>query len=72
MATIAEQLTTYRTALTEAESRGDKAVARKLSQQITELEEFQSRHPEESEAPSPLEVFCDLNPSNINCRVYDD
>jgi hypothetical protein len=25
-----------------------------------------------TEAPSPFEVFCDLNPSDVNCRVYDD
>jgi hypothetical protein len=30
----------------------------------------EGRH--EAEAPSPFEVFCDLNPSDINCRVYDD
>jgi hypothetical protein len=72
MATIADQLAAYRTSLTEAESRGDQAQARKLTQQITELEAFQTRHPEETEAPSPLEVFCDLNPSNVNCLVYDD
>lgn len=30
----------------------------------------ESRH--EAEAPSPFEVFCDLNSSDINCRVYDD
>ena len=29
-------------------------------------------NPEEAKAPSPFEVFCDLNPSDINCRVYDD
>jgi hypothetical protein len=72
MATIDEQLQTYRAALAEAQAKGDQAIARKLEQQVSELEEYQQRHPEESEAPSPLEVFCDLNPSNINCRVYDD
>ena len=30
----------------------------------------ESRH--EAEAPSPFEVFCDLNSSDINCRGYDD
>ncbi|MEB3166581.1 MAG: CP12 domain-containing protein [Cyanobacteriota bacterium] len=72
MATIAEQLQSYRSDLAEAQSNGDQAVARKLEQQIRELEEFQQRHPDESQAPSALEVFCDLNPSNIQCRVYDD
>jgi hypothetical protein len=72
MASITDQLQSYRSALAEAQARGDQAIARKLEQQIQELEAFQQRHPEEAEAPTPLEVFCDLNPSNINCRVYDD
>jgi hypothetical protein len=72
MASINDQLQTYRSALVEAQARGDQAVARKIEQQIKELEEFQQRHPEEADAPSPFEVFCDLNPSDINCRVYDD
>jgi hypothetical protein len=72
MATIAEQIQSYRSALTEAQAKGDGAISRKIEAQIHELEAFQQRHPEATEAPSPLEVFCDLNPSNINCRVYDD
>ena len=72
MATIGDQLQTYRTALTEAQAKGESAMASKIEKQIKELEEFQQRHPEEAEAPSPFEVFCDLNPSDINCRVYDD
>ena len=72
MATIGDQLQTYRTALAEAQARGDVAIARKIEQQIKDLEDFQQRHPDEAVAPSPLEVFCDLNPSDINCLVYDD
>jgi hypothetical protein len=72
MASIGDQLQTYRNALAEALAKDEKSIARKLEQQIKELEEFQQRHPEEAEAPSPFEVFCDLNPSDINCRVYDD
>lgn len=72
MATIGDQLQTYRLALTEAQAKGESAIARKIEQQLAELEAFQQRHPEEAEAPSALEVFCDLNPSSIQCRVYDD
>ena len=69
---IGDQLQTYRSALTEAQAKGEQAIASKIEKQIKELEEFQQRHPEVPEAPSPFEVFCDLNPSDINCRVYDD
>ncbi|MCX5953671.1 MAG: hypothetical protein NTZ40_09320 [Cyanobacteria bacterium] len=72
MASIADQLDAYRQSLAAAQSKNDLAIARKIEQQIKELEEFQLRHPEEADAPSPFEVFCDLNPSDINCRVYDD
>ncbi|MEX0588266.1 MAG: CP12 domain-containing protein [Cyanobium sp.] len=72
MSSIATQLESYKTALAEATTRGDQAVARKIQEQIKDLEEFQIRHPEESEAPTPFEVFCDLNPSDVNCLVYDD
>jgi hypothetical protein len=72
MASIAEQLQSYRADLTKAQANGDQAIARKLEQQIQDLEAFQQRHPEEGEAPSPFEIFCDLNPSDVNCRVYDD
>lgn len=72
MASIAEQLQAYQTALADAEVNGDEAIARKLKQQIEELQAYEQRHPDEAVAPSPFEVFCDLNPSNANCRVYDD
>lgn len=72
MATISAQLESYRTALATAKAQGDGAVARKLEQQISELQDYQARHPESTDAPSPLEVFCDLNPSNQKCKVYDD
>ena len=45
---------------------------KKLEQQIKDLEDFQGRHPEAEEAPSPFEVFCELNPADEKCRVYDD
>lgn len=72
MASIVNQLESYRSALAQARAQGDDSTARKLEQNIRELEDFQTRHPEEQEAPSPLEVFCDLNPADEMCRVYDD
>lgn len=72
MATITEQLQTYRTACAAAAAKGDEATRRKIEQNINDLEAFRQRHPDATEAPSPLEVFCDLNPSDVNCLVYDD
>jgi hypothetical protein len=72
MATIAEQLETYRTSLAEARSRGEQAVARRIETQINDLKAYQQRHPEEAKAPSSLEVFCELNPADEKCREFDD
>lgn len=72
MASISEQPQAYETSLAEAQAKGDEAIARKLQQQILDLQAFQQRHPDEAVAPSPFEVFCDLNPSDVNCRIYDD
>ena len=72
MATIAEQLATYRTSLADALSRGDQAVARRIETQIHDLETYQQRHPEGAKAPSSFEVFCELNPADEKCREYDD
>jgi hypothetical protein len=41
MATIGEQLQTYRSALTEVQAKGESVIASKIEQQIKELEEFQ-------------------------------
>lgn len=72
MATISEQLQAYRADLADAQAHGHEAVACKLEKQIQDLEAFQQRHPDEATAPTALEMFCDLNPSNLECRVYDD
>lgn len=69
---ITSRLDGYRASLTLARSNGEQAVVRKLEQMIEELEAFRERHPEVLAAPSAFEVFCDLNPADINCRVYDD
>jgi hypothetical protein len=72
MTSITEQIQIYRSALSDAQIKGEQAIARKIEEQISELSAYQQRHPEEVDAPSPFDVFCDLNPSDVNCRVYDD
>ena len=72
MATISDQLQAYRADLVDAQAKSHEALARKLVQQIQDLEAFQQRHPEDATAPTALELFCELNPSHLECRVYDD
>jgi hypothetical protein len=56
----------------EARAAGDLGKVRHLEQEIKSLEEYKAHHPEDSHDPTPLEVFCDLNPEAPECRVYDD
>jgi hypothetical protein len=62
MASIGEQLQSYRATLAEAQAQGDQAIARKIEQQIKDLEDFQQRHPEATEAPSPLKCSASSTP----------
>ena len=55
-----------------AKAAGDLGKVRHLEEELQGLKEFKEHHPEDSHDPTPLEVFCDLNPSAPECRVYDD
>ena len=46
MSSITMQLDHYRASLAEALARGEEAMARKIEQQISELEAFRVRHPD--------------------------
>ena len=50
---------------------------RHIEGELQELEEYVEHHKSEIEAgdhhdPSPLELYCDANPSEPECLVYDD
>ena len=45
---------------------------RHIEDELEQLEAYQKRHPEETHDPNPLELYCDANPSEPECLVYDD
>jgi len=50
---------------------------RHIEGELHDLEEYAEHHKKEIEAgdhhdPTPLELFCDANPSASECKVYDD
>ena len=45
---------------------------RHIEGELEELEAYAERHPEDHHDPTPLELFCDQNPSELECLVYDD
>jgi hypothetical protein len=55
-----------------AKAEGNLGKVRHLEEELKGLKEYKEHHPEDSHDPSPLEVYCDLNPEAPECRVYDD
>ena len=45
---------------------------RYLNSYLEELLEYQKNHPDAFGIQSSLEIFCDLNPNALECRIYDD
>ncbi len=72
MNTIDEHILKDLSELEAAKAAGDTAKLGHLKDELKQLEEYKAHHPEDTHDPSPLEVYCDLNPDALECRVYDD
>lgn len=72
MSTIDEHIQKDKSEIEAARAAGDDAKVRHLENELKGLEEYKAHHPEESHDPTPLEVFCDMNPEAPECLVYDD
>ncbi|MCP9917843.1 Calvin cycle protein CP12 [Cyanobium sp. ATX 6F1] len=72
MNTIDEHILKDLSELEAAKASGDAAKLGHLEDELKQLEEYKAHHPDDSHDPSPLEVYCDLNPDALECRVYDD
>lgn len=45
---------------------------RHVEEELSQLEYYKGRHPEETRDPSSLELYCELNPHASECKIYDD
>ena len=45
---------------------------RHTEEELAALEAYAENHPEDHHDPTPLELYCDNNPSSPECLVYDD
>jgi hypothetical protein len=45
---------------------------RHLESELGSLEQYQVNHPDDNHDPTPLELFCDINPEAPECRIYED
>lgn len=58
--------------LYDALANGNKQRARHISDELEQLENYKKNHPDESHDPTPLELYCELNPESDECRIYED
>ena len=72
MNTIDEHILKDQSEIEAAKAVGNDGKVRHLEEELKGLEEYKAHHPEDSHDPSPLEVYCDLNPEAAECRIYDD
>ena len=45
---------------------------RHIEDELEQLEAYAERHPEDHHDPTPLELYCDSNPSALECKIYED
>ena len=72
MKSIDEHIQKDHTEIQTAKAQGDDAKVRHLTDELHSLEEYKEHHPEDKHDPNALELFCDANPDEPECRVYDD
>ena len=71
-ARAAEEVGDAQAAEEAARAAGDMGKVRHLEAELQGLKEYKDHHPGDNHDPTPLEVFCDLNPDAPECLVYDD
>ena len=77
MKSIEEHILQDQKEIQSAQESGDDPKVRHLTEELHSLEEYKEHHQEEIDAgdhhdPNALELFCDANPDEPECLVYDD
>jgi hypothetical protein len=72
MKSIDEHIQQDQSEIEAARAAGDMGKVRHLEGELKGLQEYKDHHPGDNHDPTPLEVFCDLNPDAPECLVYDD
>jgi hypothetical protein len=45
---------------------------RHTEEELEALETYKANHPDDDHDPTPLELYCELNPEALECRIYED
>jgi hypothetical protein len=44
---------------------------RHTEEELERLERYSQKHPDDDKVPTPLELYCDENPSANECKIFD-
>lgn len=44
---------------------------RHLEDELYSLEQYQVNHPDDDHDPTPMELYCDLHPDALECKIFD-
>ena len=72
MKSIDEHIEKDQSEIESAKAEGNLPMVRHLTEELKELEEYKDHHPGDKHDPNALELFCDANPDEPECLVYDD
>ena len=72
MKSIDEHIQKDQSEIQTAKASGNDPKVRHLTDELHSLEEYKEHHPEDKHDPNALELFCDANPDEPECLVYDD
>jgi len=45
---------------------------RHTEEELESLKSYKENHPNDDHDPTPLELYCDANPSAPECKIYED
>ena len=72
MKSIDEHIQKDQSEIASAKEEGNLPKVRHLTEELKDLEGYKDHHPEDKHDPNALELFCDANPDEPECLVYDD
>ncbi len=72
MKSIDEHIQKDQSEIASAKEQGNLPKVRHLTEELKDLEGYKNHHPEDKHDPNALELFCDANPDEPECLVYDD
>ena len=52
-------------------STSNSQMRRHLEDELENLEKYQINNPDTDYDPNPLELYCDLHPNALECRIYE-